>query len=252
MSSEEMTATTTTLNVLCAICSEYFKSNDIIYCTTKCGHVFHHKCLTRWLSQSTTCPQCRAVCHRHMIHRIYLNFSEPTAQDDELDAEPVNTFDWYPLDSSMDPKEIASFSYKLGTDADGDAIYAARVYFKDDLLPAYYVPKKKGAYCAWGGGGHFVENDIELLYTSDDKADYKWVSAENGAVPENAFVCGYTDRGESLYFGRANYEGLIRYGKIHPSHRCCYIPYEELEKNNRSYEVLVRIPATTTTESSPQ
>lgn len=231
----------TSLNVLCAICSEYFQNSDIVYCTTRCGHVFHHKCLTRWLSNSTTCPQCRGNCQRHMIHRIYLNFSEPTPLDD-VDTEPEAIFDWYPLESSMSVSEIAGFGFKLDNDENGDAIYAARVYYKDDLLPAYYVPQKKGVYCAWGCASHFLDDNIELLYIAGDTAEYKWESAENGHVPENALHVGYTQNNEELYFGRAMYKGRVRYGKVHPSHHCCYFPYKEWEKNNRTYEVLVRIP----------
>ncbi|XP_073848613.1 uncharacterized protein [Musca autumnalis] len=236
-----MSEATTSLNVLCAICSEYFKNNDNIYSTNRCGHVFHHKCLTRWFSNSNTCPQCRANCHPHMIHRLYLNFSEPTPLDD-IDVAVESTYDWWPLDSSMSATEIAKFGFKLSNDENGDAIYAARVYYENDLLPAYYVPKKKGVYCAWGCASHFVTEEIELLHIADDKAEYKWISTEDGDIPANALVGGYTDEGETLYFGRARYEGRMRYGKVHPSHRCCYVPYDKFEKNNKSYDVLVRLP----------
>ncbi|XP_013112580.2 uncharacterized protein LOC106090809 [Stomoxys calcitrans] len=230
------------LNVLCAICSEYFSSCAIIYCTTKCGHVFHQQCLTRWLSHSDSCPQCRRKCHRHMVHRVYLNFSEPLPADD-LESEAVKSFDWFPFDNNMTAEKISKFGLKLDDDEDGDAIYAAHVYLHNDLLPAFYVPKKKGVYCAWNCQSHFLEDEIELLDVSNDsEVEYKWVAAANGEIPEHALAFGYSDTGESLYCGRALVEGRIRYGKLHPSHSCCYVPFERFEKNNNIYEVLVRVP----------
>ncbi|XP_073811002.1 uncharacterized protein [Musca autumnalis] len=233
---------TASLNILCGVCCEYFKNNDNIYSTCKCGHAFHHKCLTRWMSNSNTCPQCRADCHPHMIHRLYLNFSESTPMDDMYVAVK-DTYDWCPLDSSA--TDIASFGFKFCNDKNGDAIYAARVYYKNDLLPAYYVPKEKGVYFAWGCASHFQVNEIELLHIAGDKAEYKWIAAEDGDVPGNALAVGYTERGETLYFARTKYKRRMRYGKLHPSHRCCYVPYKEWEKNNKSYEVLVRLPTCT-------
>lgn len=235
------TSSTSSLNILCAICSEYFKNTDIISSTTKCGHVFHHHCLQQWMRRSNTCPQCRANCHRHMVHRVYLNFSEPIPQD-ELDVEPIQTFDWFPIDATVTEEEIAKFGFKLDNDGEGNPIYAARVYYNDDLLPAYYVPKERGVYTAWGCSSHFLDEEIELLQVDNDNAEYKWVTAENGEVPEKALATGYAESGETLYISRAIFADRLRYGKLHPSHHCCYFPYEEHEKNNKTYEVLVRIP----------
>lgn len=176
-----------------------------------------------------------------MVHRLYLNFSEPTPVD-ELDLEPVKSFEWFSLDNTMTEEEIAKFAFKLDNDENGDPIYAARVYFHDDLLPGYYIPKKKAAFCAWGCNSHLVEDEIELLHVDNDDAEYKWVTNEHGEVPENAFATGYSETGETLYTARAVYEDRVRYGKLHPSHGCCYMPYKEAEVSNRSYEVLVRIP----------
>ncbi|XP_075168180.1 uncharacterized protein LOC142240358 [Haematobia irritans] len=233
---------TTSLNVLCAICSEYFNSNSVIYSTTKCGHVFHQQCLLKWLIRSNNCPQCRANCHRHAVHRIFLNFSEPLPSD-EVEDEPEISFDWCPLSDNMTTDEISKFGFKLDNDKNGDPLYAARVYLNDDLLPAYYVPKKKGVYCAWNCRSHFLKEGIEILDVSNDgNADYKWISAENGEIPDNALIFGYTETGENLYCSRTFCEGRVRYGKLHPSHGCCYVPHKEFEKNNNVYEVLVRVP----------
>ncbi|KAF3781398.1 putative E3 ubiquitin-protein ligase [Nymphaea thermarum] len=44
----------------CAICCEEFDSNDHIVVTT-CHHIYHHKCLFKWLLHGTySCPTCRS------------------------------------------------------------------------------------------------------------------------------------------------------------------------------------------------
>ena len=45
----------------CSIClSEYPVGSYMLF--LPCGHSFHSRCLTRWLSRSHTCPLCRASC----------------------------------------------------------------------------------------------------------------------------------------------------------------------------------------------
>lgn len=45
----------------CSICLNSFHTNDVVVSgsTTCCGHVFHKKCLHRWLKVQSTCPCCR-------------------------------------------------------------------------------------------------------------------------------------------------------------------------------------------------
>ena len=42
----------------CAICLQKFKGTDIIkeFC---CKHIFHKKCLLKWLQKSNICPLCK-------------------------------------------------------------------------------------------------------------------------------------------------------------------------------------------------
>ena len=71
----------------CSICSELFDQESQISATV-CGHVFHHHCLTRWLHQSSTCPQCRKhVVERNVIARLY--FDEGDEVPDEVDPNKV-------------------------------------------------------------------------------------------------------------------------------------------------------------------
>ncbi|XP_034234202.1 uncharacterized protein LOC117641171 isoform X1 [Thrips palmi] len=66
-----------------------------------------------------------------------------------------------------------------------------------------------------------------------------WVRGSNGQVPANALVAGRTVQGENLYVGRFRHAGTMTPGKVHVSHRCCYIPYGGNEVSATSYEVLV-------------
>ncbi|TMW41169.1 hypothetical protein DOY81_013751 [Sarcophaga bullata] len=187
--------TSTSLNILCAICSEFFKSTDIIESTTKCGHVFHRQCLYRWVSRSNTCPQCRAPVHKYNVHRLYLNFCEPTSLDD-IEVEPIKGFEWLYVDETITEKELADIGFVLGDD-------------KEDI--------------------------------SNDDAEYKWVSASEGEVPENALETGYCETGEILYTARAVYNDRVRYGKLHPSHGCTYMPYKAYSLKYDTYECYVAL-----------
>ena len=40
----------------CCICLDEINDN---YYTTRCNHIFHHKCLINWLVTKNTCPTCR-------------------------------------------------------------------------------------------------------------------------------------------------------------------------------------------------
>lgn len=239
---EEATAPTTTradsLNVLCGICNEFYTANDIIYSTASCGHVFHRQCLYRWLARSHTCPQCRSVCHRQRVHRIYLNFAERT----EVEEVERLQIQWVPLDledSQPSATELEG-AVQCGTDHEGYDTYVARVYLYEDLLPANYVPQKKAVYAPWNCSAHQLNIEVDLLMLTD--CEIRWVPAEHGQVPENALKAGYSETGEGLYTGRAVYQGHTLLGKVHPSHRLLYMPFQREEVSSQRYEVLVVTP----------
>ncbi|XP_005178363.1 uncharacterized protein LOC101900362 [Musca domestica] len=237
-----------TLNILCGICSEFYAARDNIY-VTRCGHVFHQQCLFHWLRVSHTCPQCRDPCLRHRCHRIYLNF-QPLDESTVTNSPPqlnnvYSGYDWLHIDHDMDAEMIKSFGLHYGTDDDGNDMYAARGYFNQDLIPAYYCPQKRGVYVPWGFKSHFLTSNIEILDISCDNAEYKWVPASEGNLPENALVSGHTAYSEPLYIARAEHEGKTLYGKLHRQYKMAYMPYGDVEVCNSQYEVLVRIPKTT-------
>ncbi|KAI8117163.1 hypothetical protein FF38_07814 [Lucilia cuprina] len=235
-----------TLNILCAICSEYFKQNDTIY-STRCGHVFHKRCLFRWLRRSLTCPQCRKNCLKHNCHQLYINFVETVPNENGTEIEFPKCYDWLYIEPDMDMTDIESFALKFGQDEEGNVIYAARGRFNGDLIPGYYVPQKKSVIVPWGFKSHTTTDDIELLDISNDNAEYKWVAATNGDIPENAFATGHTIMGDVLYTARAKHENMILYGKLHQRYNSAYVPFKDLEICTSTYEILVRKPKKNTT-----
>ncbi|CAD5112496.1 DgyrCDS1711 [Dimorphilus gyrociliatus] len=66
-----------------------------------------------------------------------------------------------------------------------------------------------------------------------------WVPGSNGQIPENAFEAGY-DGSEIMYIGRAPHAGDVIPGKVHPSHKVCYICWGNEEHAKDSYEVLCK------------
>ena len=121
-----------------------------------------------------------------------------------------------------------------GVDADGSKIYVARAYHGGDILPAKYVPHRHEAYVAFGGAEHHVEN-FEILCHKE----IHWHHSQNGEVPSDAVPSGTTSDGETLYTGRAEHNGTLTIGKVHPSHGVCYIPFDGVEHAHKQYEVLV-------------
>ncbi|KAL5273904.1 hypothetical protein ACFFRR_000581 [Megaselia abdita] len=122
-----------------------------------------------------------------------------------------------------------------GVDSDGSTIYIGRTYYEGDHLPVKIVPAKQLARASWGGREIQV-HDFEYL----TGLHYCWIPCHNGNVPHHAVSTGKTRSGETLYVGRGSYHGSLTVGKIHPSHRCLYIPYGDAEHKLDCYEVLVR------------
>ncbi|XP_017078878.1 RING-H2 finger protein ATL58-like [Drosophila eugracilis] len=218
--------------VTCAICTEFYAPYDVIYSSAKCGHIFHKSCLRRWLTVSMTCPQCRASCHKESTSRIYLNFCNT---EDLQDKKPIQ---WVPL--NYNTKKLPEGVVRSGFDEMGNSTYVARAYMNDDMLPAGYVARNKSALCSWDCQAYKLCTELEVLVLAG--CDYKWVAGTKGSYPADALQTGYTEDGEVTYTGRGLYKGIMRLGKVHPSHGVMYLPYDDLEVNILHYEVLVVIP----------
>ncbi|XP_067630003.1 E3 ubiquitin-protein ligase TRAIP [Eurosta solidaginis] len=79
------------LNLNCVICAELFIASDDVH-ATNCGHMFHIRCLKKWMERSKSCPQCRTRCTDRNVFRIYFNLAN-------LD---VSTIDVGSLQEQMD------------------------------------------------------------------------------------------------------------------------------------------------------
>ncbi|GFT18441.1 hypothetical protein TNCV_4059411 [Trichonephila clavipes] len=81
----------------CIICTDRFDS-VLDIAQTKCGHVFHYDCISKWVEQSKTCPECRCVVFSLVDLRI--NF---TPSDDT----PRLRFEMCKVKTLLEEKEIA-------------------------------------------------------------------------------------------------------------------------------------------------
>ncbi|GFW74937.1 e3 ubiquitin-protein ligase TRAIP [Trichonephila clavipes] len=68
----------------CVICTDRFDSCHGIV-STQCGHVFHSKCLLKWIDHSKTCPECRGPVSSKNIMKLYFN----DVPNDEFDSAHI-------------------------------------------------------------------------------------------------------------------------------------------------------------------
>ncbi|XP_063546646.1 uncharacterized protein LOC134754317 [Cydia strobilella] len=162
--------------------------------------------------------------------------SPPEEAVPELPGEtvelPWSTYRWVP--ACLSQRSIPPGALRVGTDVDGDEIYAGRAPHEGDILPAKVIPSKNACYVAHNGE-EVLKDQFEVLVP----AMFSWQFSTNGAVPPGAVEAGVTADGEKLYFGRVTHDGCVTPGKIHPSHETCYYPFGGEEKSSAEYEVLV-------------
>ncbi|XP_018572194.1 natterin-3 [Anoplophora glabripennis] len=121
-----------------------------------------------------------------------------------------------------------------GRDLDGSTLYVGRAYHEGDWIPAKIIPQKHAAYVSYGGLEH-----LKTRYQVLCQQRFDWVPSHDGLIPPGAVEGGRTRSGEILYVGRAYHKGAPTIGKVHPSHRTCYIPFDGKEIPYRQYEIMV-------------
>lgn len=90
----------------CFICTNLFDSGVEIV-STKCGHVFHSECLSKWTSTSKTCPECKIPLPKKSISKLYFNIP----LNDDLD-EPQLEDDMQTLKAKLEDKDVELKSSK--------------------------------------------------------------------------------------------------------------------------------------------
>ncbi|KAG9129298.1 hypothetical protein Leryth_015674 [Lithospermum erythrorhizon] len=77
----------------CAICLSEFASGELIRVLPKCSHVFHVKCIDRWLNSHSSCPNCRHClierCHKVAGSEDLEARSSPAPQDTSVRIAPL-------------------------------------------------------------------------------------------------------------------------------------------------------------------
>lgn len=49
-------------DLTCPICLKVYKNKSAVVKSEDCDHVFHYKCLKKWLEYKPSCPICRKTC----------------------------------------------------------------------------------------------------------------------------------------------------------------------------------------------
>jgi len=91
----------------CTICCEEFKSKECIRQPKECTHKFHDNCLTPWLMNHNTCPNCRVeifpIIEESISMMLSSDLEEPN--DDELVVVVVAEF------HNSEPRSISDNNY---------------------------------------------------------------------------------------------------------------------------------------------
>lgn len=119
-----------------------------------------------------------------------------------------------------------------------ETLFVGRSHESGDLLPGKVHGSHRCLYIAYGGKEKKHEH-YEVLVNPGNKEQLLWAPGRDGQVPTGAIVAGHTRSGETVYVGRATHSGEQLPGKLHPSHKCVYVPWGGGEHAHKNYEVLV-------------
>lgn len=115
-------------------------------------------------------------------------------------------------------------------------LYIIRAKHRGSLTPGKFVSSEGLGYIPWGGEAA-EKNSFEVLCGFD----CTWMPSKQDNIPVGAVVAGHSeDFGhEKLYIGRVKYYDHIIPGKVQPSHKVCYIPYDGKEIGIDTYEIMI-------------
>ncbi|XP_059053573.1 uncharacterized protein LOC131847893 [Achroia grisella] len=141
---------------------------------------------------------------------------------------------------------------------DTSKYWIIRAHHERALIPGKLHRTMETANIPYGGRDVSVHN-FEVLCAKPSAV--RWLNSSHGMVPPGAIAAGYTESGEALYVAKANHvksnHGRSLFsqignhildipirsipGKVHPSHKCCYISFLGMEISYQSYEVLCKM-----------
>lgn len=104
------------------------------------------------------------------------------------------------------------------------------------LIPGVLHPGSNACQVPWGGVSHNKKEYYLLSNMGGTELD--WVAASGGYVPKGAVQGGTSETQEKLYVGRVKVGASYIPGKVHPSHKTCYVINGRGEASHPSYEVL--------------
>ncbi|XP_065215115.1 uncharacterized protein LOC135841841 [Planococcus citri] len=135
----------------------------------------------------------------------------------------------------------------VGHESDNSKLYGAIAEHNGCIIPGKISSRSNGAIVGCDLQEH-LKNDYEILCIDSNLV--QWISDSNGKVPSNAIPVGKHLNGETLYMGRAHYEGALIPGKIQSSWRCLFSTHNGQEVAIFDYEVLTfKNPSSSTFEA---
>ncbi|CAH0401522.1 unnamed protein product [Chilo suppressalis] len=164
--------------------------------------------------------------------------SGPPVESQVHVVESSGDFDWIPTTATT-AHNLSGKAVLGGREGwDGSPLWVIRAWHCGDLIPGKLSVRHNTASVMYNGKEISVQN-IEVLCAKPE--NLRWVPASNGNIPPGAIAGGRTANGETLYVGRARYQLSITPGKVHPSHKSCYIGFGGNEVSVNVYDVLSRI-----------
>ncbi|XP_054723741.1 E3 ubiquitin-protein ligase TRAIP-like [Uloborus diversus] len=103
------------MSSFCVICSDRFRDSEHVVATT-CGHIYHFSCITRWLGENKTCPECRSILRENRLLRLYFNVQHDDSIVSSFDSEIIT------LRKTLEKKDLTIESLN-------DKINGIREYF---------------------------------------------------------------------------------------------------------------------------
>lgn len=84
-----------TKNESCPVCLEDFQDKDVL-AICACGHVFHKKCLKKWLMVKPTCPMCMSLVMDHYTHHQPTTVATATTTTNTTTQQPTTVVNMQP------------------------------------------------------------------------------------------------------------------------------------------------------------